>query len=150
MSDRLPSGKTTRTRRTPRRRVLLIAASDWPSKVWRSRVIVTESGTSRRFGSVDHEKLLALTCKQVADGRVLKLMQTLTAGYQEEGRQYATPRGTPQGGVISPLLGQSVAPYLTPSQKDQSQRLYMTIVWSLHSATNRRAERGVSAINSAI
>ena len=47
MSDRLPSGKTTRTRRTPRRRMLLIAASDWPSKAWRSRVIVTESGTSR-------------------------------------------------------------------------------------------------------
>jgi hypothetical protein len=47
MSDRLPSGKTKRTRRTPRRRMLLIAASDWPSKAWRSRVIVTESGTSR-------------------------------------------------------------------------------------------------------
>jgi hypothetical protein len=28
MSDRLPSGKTTRTRRTPRRRMLLITASD--------------------------------------------------------------------------------------------------------------------------
>src|SRR5208337_4503309 len=49
MSDRLPSGKTTRTRRTPRRRMLLIAANDWPSKAWRSRVIVTESGTSRRW-----------------------------------------------------------------------------------------------------
>ena len=42
-------GKTTRTRRTPRRRMLLIAASDWLSKAWRSRVIVTESGTSRRW-----------------------------------------------------------------------------------------------------
>jgi hypothetical protein len=31
MSDRLPSGKTTRTRRTPRRRMLLITASEWPS-----------------------------------------------------------------------------------------------------------------------
>src|SRR5271166_2337689 len=29
------------------RRMLLIAASDWPSKAWRSRVIVTEPGTSR-------------------------------------------------------------------------------------------------------
>ena len=48
-SDRLPSGKATRTRRTPRRRMLLIAASDWPSKAWRWRVIVTESGTSRRW-----------------------------------------------------------------------------------------------------
>ena len=47
MSDRLPSGKTTRTRRTPRRRMLVITASDWPSKAWRSRVMVTESGISR-------------------------------------------------------------------------------------------------------
>src|SRR5258707_9239971 len=37
------SGKTTRTRRTPRRRMLLITASDWPSKAWRSRVMVSES-----------------------------------------------------------------------------------------------------------
>ena len=41
-AKRLPSGKTTRTRRTPRRRILLITASDWPSKAWRSRVIVSE------------------------------------------------------------------------------------------------------------
>jgi len=27
--------------------MLLIAVNDWPSKTWRSRVIVTESGTSR-------------------------------------------------------------------------------------------------------
>ena len=47
MSDRLPSGKTARTRRTPRRRMLLITASDWPSKAWRSRMMVTEFGISR-------------------------------------------------------------------------------------------------------
>ena len=43
----LPSGKTTRAKRTPRRRMLLITASDWPSKAWRSRVMVTEFGMSR-------------------------------------------------------------------------------------------------------
>jgi hypothetical protein len=47
MSDRLPSGKTTRAKTTPRRRMLLITASDWPSKAWRSRVMVTEFGMSR-------------------------------------------------------------------------------------------------------
>ena len=47
ISERLPSGKTTRTSRTPRRRMLLITASDWPSKAWRSRVMVSESGISR-------------------------------------------------------------------------------------------------------
>ena len=57
------------------------------------------------FGSVDHEKLMTLVGKQVADGRVLKLIQQmLKAGYEEKGQRYETPRGTPQGGVVSPLL----------------------------------------------
>ena len=59
---------------------------------------------------------MALIGKQVADGRVLKLIQhTLTAGYQEEGRRHETPRGTPQSGVISPLLSNIL---LTPFDKD--------------------------------
>ena len=46
ISERLPFGKTTRTRRTPRRRMLVITASDWPSNACRSRVIVTDAGRS--------------------------------------------------------------------------------------------------------
>jgi hypothetical protein len=49
MSERLPSGRLTSRRRTPPRRMLLITSSDRPSKGWRSRVIVTESGISRRW-----------------------------------------------------------------------------------------------------
>jgi len=64
---------------------------------------------------VDHEKLLALIGKQVADSRVLKLIrQTLAAGYEDKGRLHETPRGTPQGGVISPLLSNIL---LTPFDK---------------------------------
>ena len=52
------------------------------------------------FGTVDHEKLLTLVGKQIADSRVLKLIQQmLEAGYEERGQKFATPRGTPQGGV---------------------------------------------------
>ena len=65
---------------------------------------------------------MALVRKQVADGRVLKLIQqTLTAGYQKEGRRYATPRGTPQGGVISPLLSNIL---LTPFDKEMRRQGY--------------------------
>ena len=41
MSDRLPFGRITRTSNTPRRLMLLITASAWPSKAWRLRVTVT-------------------------------------------------------------------------------------------------------------
>jgi hypothetical protein len=49
MSERLPSGRLTSRKRTPPRRMLLITASERRSKGWRSRVIVTESGISRRW-----------------------------------------------------------------------------------------------------
>jgi len=57
------------------------------------------------FGSIDHELLMERIKRRVTDRRALKLLRGwLRAGVMEEGGVAETVIGTPQGGVISPLL----------------------------------------------
>ena len=74
---------------------------------------VVDADLKSYFDTIPHERLLALVKERVADGRVLALVESfLGAGVLEEAKGWqATQRGTPQGGVISPLLANL---YLNP------------------------------------
>ena len=67
---------------------------------------VVDADLKRYFDTIPHERLMTLVQARVADGRVLALVERfLRAGVLEESKGWQpTERGTPQGGVISPLL----------------------------------------------
>jgi RNA-directed DNA polymerase len=57
------------------------------------------------FDTVNHELLLDAVNQEVSDGSVLRLLRMfLKSGVMENGVKMTTEKGTPQGGVISPLL----------------------------------------------
>src|SRR5580693_5631380 len=95
-------------------------------KVWREiqsgSEWIVDADLRDFFGSADHEKLLTLVAQRVADGRVLRLIQAmLKAGSYGKGRLFPTERGTPQGGVVSPLLSNIL---LTPFDQEMRRKGY--------------------------
>ena len=57
------------------------------------------------FGSIPHKELLDMIARRIVDGSVLRLIKLiLKAGVMEQGEVRTDKTGTPQGGVISPLL----------------------------------------------
>jgi RNA-directed DNA polymerase len=67
---------------------------------------VVDADIKGYFDSIPHQLLMEKIGKKISDGRVLKLIESyLKAGVMETGKGWeATPEGTPQGGVVSPLL----------------------------------------------
>jgi RNA-directed DNA polymerase len=57
------------------------------------------------FDNIPHDLIMESVAARIADGNILNLIEKqLNSGVMEEGKLTPTVRGTPQGGVISPLL----------------------------------------------
>src|ERR1700682_1482367 len=66
---------------------------------------VVDIDLEKFFDRVNHDMLMGLVAKRVADKHLLKLVRGfLTAGVMEGGLVSPTEEGTPQGGPLSPLL----------------------------------------------
>jgi group II intron reverse transcriptase/maturase len=95
-------------------------------KVWREiqagRQWIVDADLKDFFGSVEHDKLLTLVGQRIADGRVMRLIEAmLKAGSYGKGQLFVTERGTPQGGVVSPVLSNIL---LTPFDWEMRKRGY--------------------------
>jgi group II intron reverse transcriptase/maturase len=119
-------------------------------KIWREvqagRVWLVDADLRDFFGSVDHARLMQLVARRIADGRVLKLIeQMLEAPVLEGGRVKPTVRGTPQGGVVSPLLANIL---LTPFDKEMRARGYQLTRyaddWLVTCTSREEAERALA------
>jgi RNA-directed DNA polymerase len=72
---------------------------------WRGRHWVVETDIANCFEAIPHEKLMQAVEERVCDQAVLKLLRVmLRAGVMQDGSVRRPVTGTPQGGVVSPLL----------------------------------------------
>ena len=66
---------------------------------------VIEGDIKGCFDNIDHKILLKILKQKIEDRKLVGVIdQFLKAGYEEKGRIYKPNTGTPQGGIISPLL----------------------------------------------
>ena len=70
---------------------------------------VVDADIASFFDRLDHEVVMSHVCAKIADGRVIRLLKAfLKAGYCEGNIVSVPTEGSPQGGVISPLLANIV------------------------------------------
>jgi len=86
------------------------AMDDLSLQLGRGKTQVIDADIARYFDTISHDKLLALVAERVVDKNILRLLKMwMKAPVVEEGedgekRYQGNDKGTPQGGVISPLL----------------------------------------------
>src|SRR5438067_9060385 len=74
-------------------------------RTWKGTAWFIEGDIKGCFDNIDHTILLSILREKIHDGRFVALIEgLLQAGYLEEWKFRPTLSGTPQGGIVSPLL----------------------------------------------
>ena len=74
-------------------------------EAWRGRRWVVETDIASCFEAIPHDRLMQTVEDRICDRQILKLLRAmLAAGVMDGGVVHRADSGTPQGGVVSPLL----------------------------------------------
>lgn len=117
-------------------------------QTWKGTKWFIEGDIAQYFDTINHTKLHTILSKTIHDGRFLTLIAgLLKAGYLEDWKHHPSLSGTPQGGVLSPLLSniylhafdqyitEEVIPAFTQGELRRSNPAYTTV------ATHIRRQR---------
>jgi len=85
---------------------------------------VVDADIKGYFNNINHEKLMLLVKQRISDRRIIKMVwKWLKAGIMEDGELHSSDIGSPQGGVISPLLSNIYLHYLDLKWERHCQHL---------------------------
>jgi RNA-directed DNA polymerase len=99
-ADFLPSSFGFRPRRSAHDALQVLIDECWRGRRW-----VVETDIANCFSAIPHDKLMQAVQERVCDQSVLKLLRVMVrAGVMEDGQVRRPVTGTPQGGVVSPLM----------------------------------------------
>lgn len=99
-------------------------------------VWVVDADLKSYFDSIPHGKLIDQVAEEISDGAILKLIRSfLEAGVMDGGTYRLTEEGTPQGGVVSPLLANI---YLHPFDEEMTKRGHWLVRYADDCAPRRR------------
>jgi RNA-directed DNA polymerase len=109
---------------------------------------VVDADLKSYFDTIPHDRLMAEVRKSVADGRVLKLIESfLTARIMEGLEQWTPAAGAPQGAVLSPLLSNI---YLNPLDHQMAAAGYQMVRYAddfvILCQTKEQAESALEAV----
>jgi len=113
---------------------------------------VVDMDLTKCFDTLKHDFLLAQVKRKIADGSILNLIRLfLESGVMTDAGIEATEEGSPQGGVISPLLANIYLDYFDQWSKEKGYRIVryaddILIFASSRKGAERRLEQAVSVL----